>query len=223
MNDFDDRLPPGERIPRRLEVTLSSETCPQGQVARMTVNGFPAGDPLTDGGWIDRDGREDGEGDEDVTGARWHDVLHLAHAVCLGWSPVLRGLTGRRRRSDPRLYAFEDGAQAVRAEEAVAWAVFRHARRTGRRQDAPVDAQLLALVRELSSGFEVSARSDAEWTHTIRTGVACLHAVRAHNGGVLLGDLTTRSLLFRPPVDAADRTHAGSSRRRTRLVGAMSG
>ena len=222
MNDyFDDGFPVGERIPRRLEMTLSSETCPEGETTRMTLNGFPAGDPLTDGGWIDREESDDGEGDEDVTGARWHDTLHLAHAVCLGWSPVLRELAGLRRRSDPR-YDFEDGAQAVLAEEAVARAVFRHAREAGRRQEAPVGAELLARVREQVTGFEVSARSDAEWAHAIRTGLACLYAVRAHNGGVLLGDLTTRSLVFHPPVGSGTPRHAGREVR-SGLVGAMSG
>ncbi|MFC8449358.1 hypothetical protein [Kitasatospora sp. NPDC057223] len=223
MNDyFDDWLPAGERIPRRLEMTLSSETCPQGETVRMTINGFPAGDPLTDGGWIDHDESDDPEGGEEVAGARWHDALHLAHAVCLGWSPVLRELVGLRRRSAPWLYEFEDGAQAVLAEEAVARAVFRHARAAGRRPGAPVDADLLARVREHTSRFEVSARSDAEWTHAIRTGLASLHAVQTHNGGVLLGDLTTRSLVFRPPAASPEGIPVGSGSGR-KVVGAVSG
>jgi hypothetical protein len=86
---FDDDFPPGEQIPRRMEIILRPEVGPFGEQVRMTINGRLAGDPLTDNGWSE-------------TGYRWHDCLHLAHAVCLGWSPVLRGLAGWKRRSDPR-------------------------------------------------------------------------------------------------------------------------
>src|SRR5260370_21016392 len=77
----------------------------------MTVNGFPVGDPLTDNAWSE-------------TGYRWHDTLHLAHAVCLGWSPVFRGLAGIKRRSDPRTDHVEDRGRAAGADAAIAWAVF---------------------------------------------------------------------------------------------------
>ena len=45
------------------------------------------------------------------TGYRWHDALHLAHAACLDWSPVLRSLAGLKRRSDSLTGHFEDGGQ----------------------------------------------------------------------------------------------------------------
>jgi hypothetical protein len=85
---FDDGFPPGEQIPRHMEIVLTAEPGPFGEVVRMTVNGTQTGDPLTDNSWAE-------------TGYRWHDALHLAHAVCLGWSPVFRSLAGIKRRSDP--------------------------------------------------------------------------------------------------------------------------
>jgi hypothetical protein len=58
----------------------------------MTVNGFRVGDPLTDNAWSE-------------TGYRWHDTLHLAHAACLGWSPVFRGQHRRQPRvHDPQVH-----------------------------------------------------------------------------------------------------------------------
>lgn len=57
---FDDGFPPGEQIPRRMEIVLTAQPWPFGEVVRMTVNGLRAGDPLTDNSWSE-------------TGYRWHD------------------------------------------------------------------------------------------------------------------------------------------------------
>jgi hypothetical protein len=193
---FDDGFPADEQLPRYLDVSLTAETCPSGPpVARMTINGSPAGDPLTDVGWrFDTD--DEPLDDEEVAGARWHDAVHIAHAVALGWSPVLRELTGRQRHSDPRIAVHEDGPAAVLAEEAVAWAVFRHAR-TGA-AGAEAEARLLATIRELTAGLEVSARTDQEWTSMIRMAVRCLQAVWVADGGLLTGDLRSGTLKFTP-------------------------
>jgi MazG C-terminal domain len=153
----------------------------------MTVNGLRVGDPLTDNGWTE-------------TGYRWHDTLHLAHAMCLGWSPVFRGLAGLKRRSDPRLDHVEDGGRAAVADEAIAWAVFCHARRRGWYADRPPDGDLLDYVQEMTYALEVAARDRAEWAHAIRTGLACLRAVWQHGGGVLTGDLGERVLSFTAPL-----------------------
>jgi hypothetical protein len=190
MHDmFDDDFPPGEQIPRRLEVTLRAEPGPHGETVRMTVNGFRVGSPLTDNGWAE-------------TGYRWHDTLHLAHAVCLGWSPVFRGLAGLKRRSDPRVDHIEDGGRAAVADEAIAWAVFCHARQRGWYEDGRPDAGLLRHVREMTYALEVSARSRSDWAHAIMTGLACMRAVWSHGGGVLAGDLSTRTLTFAGPLTA---------------------
>ena len=184
---FDDGFPPGEQIPRRMEITLSPETGPHGDLVRMTVNGLRVGDPLTDNAW-----RE--------TGYRWHDTLHLAHAVCLGWSPILRAVAGLKRRSDPHVDHIEDGGRAAVADEAIAWAVFCHARQRDWYQRRPMDKSLLGYVQEMTYALEVSVRSREEWAHAIRTGLRCLRAVWEHNGGVLLGDLTARTLRYHSPL-----------------------
>ena len=128
------------------------------------------------------------------------DTLHLAHAVCLGWSPVFRGLAGLKRRSDPRVDHIEDGGRAAVADEAIAWAVFCHARERGWYEDRPPGAGLLGYVREMTYGLEVSARSRREWADAIVAGLGCLRAVWAHGGGMLTGDLHERSLVFAGPL-----------------------
>jgi hypothetical protein len=189
MNEFfDEDFPPGEQIPRHLDVTLRAQPGPYGDVVRMTVNGFPVGDPLTDNAWSE-------------TGYRWHDTLHLAHAACLGWSPVFRSLPRLKRRSDRLVDHVEDGGRAAVADEAIAWAVFCHARNRDWYADQSPDADLLEYVQEMTYGLEVSARSREEWTHAIRTGLGCLRAVWMHGGGALRGNLITRTLTFTPLTD----------------------
>jgi hypothetical protein len=217
---FDEAFPVEEQLPRRMEVSLTSESHPQGERVRMTVNGRAVGDPLTDMGWL-RDAYTEGAGEAggrevstkagsrcppDVTGARWHDTLHVAFAACLGWSPALRTLASFRRRSDPGVDRQQDGGDAVRAEEEIALEVFCHARLHDPYQGRPVDPELLASVREKIRGLEVSACSDAQWAHAISSGIVCMQAMWASRGGTLTADLTARSLVYSRP-----REHAGAA------------
>ena len=112
---FDEDFSPSEQLPRRLRAEFTATPGPYGQVVRLVVNDTEVGDPLTDRGCSE-------------TGYRWHDALHLAHATCLGWSPVLRSVAGLRRRSHPRIDHIEDGGRAIVADEAIAWATFCYAR-----------------------------------------------------------------------------------------------
>lgn len=187
---FDERYPPGEQIPRRLEVVFTSAPGPYGDAVCMVINGFSVGDPLTDRGWSE-------------TGYRWHDALHLAHAVCLGWSPVLRNVAGLRRRSDPRMDHVEDGGRAVVADEAIAWATFCYARTRGWLRSGPVDSVLLDSVQEMTYALEVSSRTRPEWECAITIGLSCMLSLWRHSGGVLVGDLHERTLEFCPPVNEA--------------------
>lgn len=186
---FDDRFFQGEQIPRRIEAHFRAEPGPFGDVVHLVVNGFRVGDPLTDNGWAE-------------TGYRWHDALHLAHAVCLGWSPIFRSLARLKRRSDPRTDHIEDGGRAAVADEAIAWAIFCHARTRNWYRGRPIDSDLLDYAEEMTYGLEVSARSRAELAHTIRSGLDCMLALWEHNGGVLIGDLPSQTLRYVRDVPA---------------------
>src|ERR1022692_941529 len=103
-----------------------------------------------------------------------------------------------------RLITFEDGGRAAVADEAIAGAVFCHARNRGWYANRSPDTSLLEYVREMTYALEVSARSRAEWAYAIRTGLECLRAVWLNGGGVLHQDLTARSLSFISPLTFAD-------------------
>jgi NTP pyrophosphatase (non-canonical NTP hydrolase) len=75
---FDAAYPMHEQLPREFEYTFAYKTISGSEkVVLLDKDGSQVGDPLTDNA-----NRDDGY--------RFHDVLHLAHAAVLGWSPVLR-------------------------------------------------------------------------------------------------------------------------------------
>ncbi|MFG2882381.1 hypothetical protein ACGFYV_08670 [Streptomyces sp. NPDC048297] len=206
---FDDTFPAAEQLPRQLVVRLAPWAEPTGDVVRMLINGRPVGDEMDDLGWFKSKYEVDDDGSirklpgsdcpPDVTGARWHDALHVAFAACLGWSPVLRMLAGYQRQSPSGAVYEEDTDRAVQAEEAITLAVFTHARAAADGEGpATSTPALLASVKEKASGLEVSARSDADWALAVDTGIACIHQMWANKGGTLTADLLTRSVVYAP-------------------------
>jgi hypothetical protein len=112
--NFDADYPEQERFPRRF--TLKLETIAENgrTKLRMWAAGQRLGDDLTDNAY-----------EED--GYRFHDVFHLACAAVLGWSPVLRALMRRKRRSREEVNLVEDGGRAGAIEEGISALVFSYA------------------------------------------------------------------------------------------------
>lgn len=139
------------------------------------------------------------------TGYRWHDALHLAHAMCLGWSPILRDLAGLKRRSNPAVDHIEDGGRAAVADEAIAWATFCRARQHDWYESRPIDADLLDYVQSMTYGLEVAARTRGELEHAIRSGLKAMRALWWHGGGILIGNLHERTLTWQPAPSTGER------------------
>jgi len=51
-------------------------------------------------------------------GYRFHDAMHFAHVAVLGWSPVVRGLMGRKRKANKEVDKLQDGACSASVENA---------------------------------------------------------------------------------------------------------
>ena len=118
-------LPPDHRAPLFDEERALDEQLPRGfeySYGQVDENGTTkvrlrdcrsgefVGDALTDNAYDD-------------DGYRFHDILHLAHMVVLGWSPVVRKLLKRKRKSNnaaDHADDVEDGARAQITEELVA-------------------------------------------------------------------------------------------------------
>ncbi|MEG8033701.1 hypothetical protein QP179_20020 [Sphingomonas aurantiaca] len=187
-----------ERLPRRFQVAF----VPIGpRRSRMYLNGRTRlGDDLTDNSYSE-------------DGYRFHDAMHLALAAKLGWSPVLRRLMGRKRRSDERLDEVEDGARAAIVEEAVikiihAEGVRREALGSSRHLGSQplfsaggdISFALLRSLGDLVDGLEVAANRQWEWEDAILCGFELFHTLKTGGRGTVSIDLDARSLVFKPDV-----------------------
>jgi NTP pyrophosphatase (non-canonical NTP hydrolase) len=183
-----------ETLPRRFEVCFVGVG--PGR-SRMYMNGHRLGDDLTDNAY-----QEDGY--------RFHDVMHLALVAKLGWSPVLRKLLGRKRKSDPDLDEVEDGARAQIVEEAVIKAIHAEGVRvaalmpgaaSGEPQplfanSADMSFNFLKRLEMLVSGLEVESSHYWEWEDAILDGFKIFDQLRSAGRGTVVVDLSQRSITF---------------------------
>lgn len=181
---FNQDFPPEKRLPLRMDAVLW-ETQPG--TARMTVNAILTGDPLTDNRYVQ-------------DGYRFHHVMHLTHAACLGWSPTVRSMLRRQRRSNPSIAARRDNKRAIVTEEGIAAMVFSYAERRNFLQGhTGIDPPLLERITEMTARFEVSTKTRAEWERTTLTAYNLWRQIRDWKGGRLRADLELRTIDIFPP------------------------
>jgi NTP pyrophosphatase (non-canonical NTP hydrolase) len=181
---FDDAALQAERFPRRFTIELAEVDSGGKTKIRCSMDGATIGDDLTDNAYDD-------------DGYRFHDVFHLAYVAYLGWSPVIRKLMGRKRRSDPLKDEVEDGGRAQVVDEAVSALVFEYARNHNWLEGvAHLDYELLKTVKGLTTHLEVDLRTMKDWQDAILNGFRVWRQVRASNGGVIDVDLDARSIQY---------------------------
>lgn len=194
----DEGRPAGEQLPRSFEISFV--TVGLGR-SRMYLNGRRLGDDLTDNAYLE-------------DGYRFHDVMHLALVAKLGWSPVLRKLMGRKRKSDPHLDEVEDGARAQIVEEAVIKAIHAEGVRIAALAPAPdlvgprplfadradMSFNFLKRLETLVSGLEVDRNRYWEWEDAILVGFRMFDRLRRAGRGTVLVNLSERTLTFVEPV-----------------------
>ena len=171
---FDENFGDEERLQRQMEISIDSEE--PGRTLTF-INGKRFGDPLRDNRYED-------------DGYRFHDIFHLSYASLLGWSPTLRALLRRKRKSDPRVDEVEDGGRAIVIEEGLSAMVFSYAERRNFLEGAEgVNYELLRTIKEMTSHLEVSCRTEGDWERAIMTGFQLWRQVRAKGKGHLRADL----------------------------------
>ncbi len=184
---FDVDFPEEEQLPRHLDVEFRERASGDHKVVLLRCNGINFGDRLTDN-------------IQDPDGYRYHDVFHFAHAVHLGWSPVVRALLHSKRKSISRVDEAEDGARAGILEEAVAAIVFNRAKQLKFFEGLNhLDYDLLKTVREFVQGYEVERIPLWQWEAAILSGYETFRELRSNNGGRVRLDLVKHQLTFVKP------------------------
>jgi NTP pyrophosphatase (non-canonical NTP hydrolase) len=189
----DDKAYRDQRFPRQFEIAFL--TVGKGH-SRMYMNGRQIGDELTDNSYDD-------------DGYRFHDVLHLANAAILGWSPVLRAVLGIKRKYDPRIDEVEDGARATIVEEAIVKVIHSEGARLAGHpaervqffsQRSDITFRFLNLIQTFVIGLEVEKSKYWEWEDAIMAGHKVFYELNQEEQGTVTVDLDTRTITFRPEV-----------------------
>jgi NTP pyrophosphatase (non-canonical NTP hydrolase) len=181
---FDAMFEAHEQLPRSFEVELSEVIVNERTMIQMRVNGEKIGDDLTDNA-------------DDPDGYRFHDVFHLAYVAVLGWSPVIRKLMKRKRKSAPKIDEVQDGGRAQVLDEGVAALVFDYAKEHNWLKGVnDLDYKLLRTIKGFTSLLEVRERSIGEWQRAILLGFDVWRQVLQASGGRILVDQDAKSLTF---------------------------
>lgn len=168
---FDQSYPLGEQLPRslRIEFRLDAET---GR-SQMLIEDSPAGDALTDNV-------------READYYRFHDVFHLSFMTFLGWSPVMRSLMQRKRKSDPAVDENEDGARAAITEEAISAIIFNMAEDNDFFRDIrSIPFSLLKTVAGLTDKFEVRDCTLKQWQQAIWHACQVYRDLVTNSGGIV--------------------------------------
>lgn len=181
---FDDGYPAPEQFLRCMVFDFSERTANGNTFVALEMNGVNVGDILMDNRAVEDD-------------YRFHDIFHLAHAAVLGWSPTLRALLKRKRKSNPKVDRNEDGARAILIEEGISSWIFNHASHAMfYRSTTSLDFDLLKSVRDFVQGYEVDVRPMWQWEVAIFEGYRVFRLLKEHRGGRVIVDLDKHSLTF---------------------------
>jgi len=184
---LDKEFPEHERLPRRFEIELSEVEVDGRTKMRTYFEGQQIGDDLTDNA-------------DDPDGYRFHDVFHLGYVAVLGWSPVIRKLMKRKRKSVPKVDEVQDGGRAQVIDEGVAALVFDYAKEHLWLEGVShLDYQLLRTIKGVTSLLEVRERSMKDWTDAILAGFHVWRQTLATSGGRILVDQDRRELVYLGP------------------------
>jgi NTP pyrophosphatase (non-canonical NTP hydrolase) len=189
---------------------------------RFEVHFVDTGDEKSEMYWVADDiivkklGATLTDNDHEGDGYRFHDVIHVAFAVHLGWSPNLRAFMGLKRRGNAKIDEVEDGGRAKILEETIilqihlqAEAYNQYLSEAGSELDGSpyrypdaMGFEFLRRLHDLTIGHEVHENPKQDWEQAIRNGYEHYYTLREANGGIIAIDMQARTMEFRPlPVE----------------------
>jgi NTP pyrophosphatase (non-canonical NTP hydrolase) len=186
---LDTTSPVEEQLPRSFIAELREVGDHSKKRLAIYIDGRKCGSTLTDNAY---------KGDD----YRLHDIIHLAFAAVLGWSPVLRALLGRKRKSSPELDEVEDGGRAIAIEEGLAALVFNYASQHSFLSGVKtLDWPLLRTCHEMTAHLEVSSRSLNDWEQAILKAFEVWRQVSVTGSGFIVADISTGEFTYRETLD----------------------
>lgn len=185
---FDDSREEKEQFPREFVVEFVEEVAGKDgkSYVAVSVNGEKFGSQLRDNSY-----------DDDYY--RFHDIFHFSYVVKLGWSPVVRGLLKRKRRTDDIVNEIEDGGRAIVIDEAISILVFEYASDHHYLENATgVDYHLLRQVKNLTRNLEVRLCTPKQWEDAILLGFKLWREMKEHGQGRIICDMNEGTMVFEP-------------------------
>lgn len=178
---YDEGFPENEKLPREITVEFKSNT--EGRIG-MFIAGNKLGNDLSDNA-------------HEEDGYRFHDVFHLAYMAILGWSPVIRKLLEKKRKSNKIIDEVEDGARAAIIEEAISVMVYAHAKDHNYYKDIKViDFDLLNTIKGMVRNLETKNISTSLWERSLIQGYEVYRELKEKNGGKVYVNLEQRTIKF---------------------------
>lgn len=185
--DSEDEYPEHERFPRTFDIEFIERGSPRDGHVVQRLYGVYIGDRLTD---------NSNEPDD----YRFHDVFHLAYIAYLGWSPVIRGLLKRKRKSKQKIDENEDGARAMIIEEGIATWIFNHAKPRDfylGLTEGKLEYGLLKQIKSMVEGYEVHICKLWQWELAVLNGFEVFRQLRLHRGGIVSVDMNEHTLTYK--------------------------
>lgn len=178
---YDENFSETEQLPRKL--TIEFRPIKEGLVG-IFKEGAQIGNDLDDNSHED-------------DGYRFHDVFHLSFMANLGWSPVMRALLKKKRKSIPKLDNVEDCARAIIIEEAISAMVYEHAKDHNYYQDIKViDFDILNTIKVMVRNFESKNISSNLWEKALIDGYDVYRQLKNNNGGKIELNLLERTIKY---------------------------
>ncbi|MCX8501687.1 MAG: hypothetical protein ORO03_08360, partial [Alphaproteobacteria bacterium] len=121
------------------------------------------------------------------------------NVAILNWSPTIRGLLKRKRKSVGKKDEEEDGRRAIVVDEGVTALIFSYAKDMEFFQSVDkVPSELLNMIKIFVRGYEVEKCSPALWNHAIIEGYKVFRDVKEHLEGTVKIDTVERKISFEP-------------------------
>lgn len=193
---FDEDMKPHEQFPRIIKMDFIEREQGDYKYVVQRMHGVYIGDRLTDNS-------------HEVDDYRFHDIFHLAYVAHLGWSPVLRSLMKRKRKSNPKLDENEDGARAAIIEEGIATWIFNHAKYRNHYIDVSEGSLDYGLLKQISSmvrGYEVEKCALWQWERAILQGFMVFRQLQKDRCGTVEVDMDNHTLKFTPLEKDSDES-----------------